>query len=425
LDPASGAAGPGLASSWQASADGAAWTFALRGGITFQDGAALDAATVVASFERGRASPAYRSLFDGGAAIAKISAVDARTVRFDLRAPFGPFLAHLAAPQTAIARGAAGSGPFIATGVAPDGTLTLRRNDTYWRRTADGRTLPFLDALVIRPVRDASARLVELRTGRADVAIDLPVAQEAAARSDPNLVLTPRRSAALASLGIDVAQAPFDRVEVRRAIALAVDRSALGGAYGGSIRPAAQVVPAGTLGFDESVLEFAPLDVTAAKRVMADAHVPTPLAADLAYPAVPTVAYPDPQRAAQSIAADLGKIGIAVRLRGADPGALRDEKAALTLDTTPLGLDPDDVFWPLFGSDDPQSVSLAVGLLRRARGEIDVTKRAELYKQVSKLTRADVPRVPLVFADRASASSARVAALADASASFVTVWLRP
>src|SRR5213076_2103561 len=108
-----------LASSWQMTNDGASWTFTLREGVYFCDGLPLDASSVIASFERGRTTRAYRALFDDPSAIQSIQAVDPRTVRFDLRAPFGPFLAHLAAPQTAIARGAAGTGPFA----APAGAL--------------------------------------------------------------------------------------------------------------------------------------------------------------------------------------------------------------------------------------------------------------------------------------------------------------
>jgi len=449
VDPASGALQPGLASSWQPANDGASWTFTMREGIRFQDGAPLDAASVAASFERARntrapgrgAAPytSYRALFGGfdeDSAIARVQPLDARTVRFELRPPFGPFLAHLAAPQAAIARGDAGTGPFVAAtdALAPDGTLSLDRNDAYWRRDAAGKRLPYLDGLVLRPVRDAAARLAELRGGRVDLALELPIQQAAAARSDPSLALVARRDAALASLGIDPTIAPFDRVEARRAVALAVDRGALSGVYAGLARGAAQVVPSAVLGYDGSVSEFAPLDAVAARRLLAAAQVVAPVLADLAYPAVATAAYPDPQRIAQSLAADLGKIGIVARLRAVEPAAIRDAKAALWLETTPIGLDPDDVFWPLFGpraaaADGATDLgSLVTGLLAKARNEAEPTKRAELYKQVSKITRTEASRVPLVFADRASGASARLAGYAfmtDASGSFGTVWLRP
>lgn len=426
VDPASSRITPGLAASWQPANDGASWTFTLRDGVRFHDGSALDAAAVAASFARGKTTRSYRSLFDEPSAIVSVQAVDALTVRFDLRAPFGPFLAHLASPQAAIANSSGvGTGPFAAPvgALAPDGTLTLRRSDTYWRRDASGRRLPYLDGIVLRPVRDATSRLAELRAGRVDVALDLPIAQASSARSDPSLVVSPSKDAALASLGIDATIAPFDRAEVRRAVAMAVNRNAVSAVYAGTSRPATQVVPPGSLGYDDSVIEFAALDPDAARKALADAYVPTPIATELAYPSLPTAAYPDPQRIAQSIAADLGKIGIVARLRAVDPAALREAKATFTLDTTPIGLDPDDVFWPLYGTDDP-SGALIVGLVRKARAEADPSKRVELYKQVSKIARSDALRVPLLFADRPNAATARLVGPPGIEY-FGTVWLRP
>jgi peptide/nickel transport system substrate-binding protein len=431
VDPATSRITPALASSWQMTNDGASWTFTLREGVRFHDGDPLDASSVVAIFERGRTSgasaPAYGTLFDDPSTIQRIQAVDPQTVRFDLRTPFGPFLAHLAAPQAAIANAnGAGTGPFTASAsaLAPDGTLTLGRNDVYWRRDPSGKQLPYLDGLVLRPVRDAASRLAELRAGRVEVALDLPIAQASSARSDPSLVVSVRKDAALASLGIDASTAPFDRPEVRRAVAMAVNRGALSAVYGGTSRPATQVVPPGSLGYDESVVEFAPLDTDAGRKALTDAHVPTPISTDLAYPSVPTAAYPDPQRIAQSIAADLGKIGIVARLRAIDPTALREAKATFALDTTAIGLDPDDVFWPLYGVDDPSGVSLLVGLVRKARADADPTKRAELYKQASKISRTDALRVPLLFADRPNAVTARLVGYTGIEY-FGTVWLRP
>src|SRR6266581_2953703 len=103
VDPATSRITPALASSWVMTNDGASWTFTLREGVLFHDGVPLDASSVIASFERGRAAraSAYKALFDEPSAIVALVAVDPRTVRFDLRAPFGPFLAHLAAPQAA------------------------------------------------------------------------------------------------------------------------------------------------------------------------------------------------------------------------------------------------------------------------------------------------------------------------------------
>jgi ABC-type transport system substrate-binding protein len=426
VDSNTGAIVAALAASWHPANDGASWTFTLRDGVRFHDGSALDATAVAASFERGRTTSAYHALFGDPPAIVKIQAIDPRTVRFDLRAPFGPFLAHLASPQAAITHSSgAGTGPFAAptAALAPDGTLTLHRNDAYWRRDASGKRLPYLDGLVLRPVRDATSRLAELRAGRVEVALDLPIAQASSARSDPSLVVNSRKDAALASLGINAAVAPFDRPEARRAVAMAVNRNALSAVYAGTSRPATQSVPPGSLGHDDSVVEFAPLDPDAGRKALHEVHVSTPISADLEYPSLPTAAYPDPQRIAQSIAADLGKIGIVARLRAVDPAAMRDSRATFTLDTTVVGLDPDDVFWPLHGSDDQSGTSLILGLIRKARAEADPNKRAELYKQISKIARTEALRVPLLFADRPNAATARLVGYAGIEY-FGTVWLR-
>jgi len=205
---------------------------------------------------------------------------------------------------------------------------------------------------------------------------------------------------------------------------MAVNRNALSAVYAGTSRPATQVVPPSSLGYDDSVVEFAPFDADAARKALADAHIQAPISADIAYPNASTAAYPDPQRIAQSIAADLGKIGIVARLRSVEPASIRGSGATFTLDTTMLGLDPDDVFWPLYGLDDTSGTSLIVGLLRTARAEADPTKRAELYKQVSKIARADALRVPLLFADKPNATTARLVGYAGIEY-FGTVWLRP
>ena len=70
------------------------------------------------------------------------------------------------------------------------------------------------------------------------------------------------------------------------------------------------------------------------------------------------------------------------------------------------------------------AAALLVGLVRKARAEADPTKRAELYKQVSKIARTNVLRVPLLFADRPNAATARLVGYTGIEY-FGTVWLRP
>jgi peptide/nickel transport system substrate-binding protein len=79
---------PDLAKSWQVSADGLTYTFSLREGVQFHDGAPLTAEDVVASFNHiifpppGVISP-RRGLFD---AVREVVATSERTVEFHLKA---------------------------------------------------------------------------------------------------------------------------------------------------------------------------------------------------------------------------------------------------------------------------------------------------------------------------------------------------
>ena len=128
------------------------------------------------------------------------------------------------------------------------------------------------------------------------------------------------------------------------------------------------------------------------------------------------------------------KIGIAAHVRVFDPATARDASApALQLEATGIGADPDDVFSALFGPRADGAPAWGwrqpvVGdLLLKARAESDPTKRTELYKQVSKIVRLEVPRVPLLFVDRASAASRKVGGYAGGptgTESFAMVFIR-
>ncbi|MCC7427004.1 MAG: ABC transporter substrate-binding protein [Alphaproteobacteria bacterium] len=87
---------PWLASGHTVSPDGLTWTFTLRPGIKFHDGSDMTAEDVVYSFRRVlglRRAPAaaFLPILDPSG----ITAVDARTVRFQLKAAYSPFLAAI------------------------------------------------------------------------------------------------------------------------------------------------------------------------------------------------------------------------------------------------------------------------------------------------------------------------------------------
>jgi len=454
---------PKLAETWSVSSDGRVWTFALRRGVKFHDGTDLDAAAVVLNFDRARqaahplrgpalsGSPyrAYAALlegFDDASAIVRVEARDAATVVITTKTPFGPLLADLAMPSFAIVspksmrddpagwsrpstRGAAGTGPFVFRPGAwqPGQQIALDRNPEYWTKDQAGSAVPYADRVVLRVIKDEAARITELRSGGLDAVRDVTPLTLPAVRGDPNLQVLVRPAATTTYLGI-AAGAPFDRVEVRRAIAMAVDKSLLATTlFSGAGRPASQLLPPGMLGYDDSVVEFYRLDIAGAKRLLADAGVASGLTTELWYPAAWRAHYPEPKRVAESIAADLAKIGIVVTVRTEDAAAyLADARAGRLLlwlgDAGGDSADPDSYF-PDSGA---WAGDVARELLRRARYEADASKRTELYKQVSKIIQQDASRIPLVQADALVAATKKVRGLVPhpiGVEAYAQVWL--
>ena len=431
---------PKLAETWSISSDGRVWTFRLRSGVRFHDGSAFDATAVLLNFERAKAF----ARFDLGAIVTKIDAPDASTIVFTLAAPYASFLATLAsgsftivnpaclrqgpAWSTPASRCAQGTGPFrIEPGAWRAGeSLTLQRSASYWGHDADGRTLPYIDTLVFRALRDDATRVAELRSAGIAVTLDIGASSLAAVRSDPNLTVRRRPSYDVSYVGIGVGLKPFDDPDLRRAIALAIDRGAIvQTVYGGEARAAAQLVPPGLVGYDDTITEFSKYDVDAAKKLLVDAQLAGGFTTELWYVAAARAALPDPKRIAEAIAADLGRIGIVVQLRPTDPSTLAAMSRAGTLplwldDRTADRADPDDFFTGV--SADP----VANELLRRARFELDASKRTELYKQVSKMLQTEIPRVPLFHASPPIALTRKLPGLVPqpiVGESFAGVWI--
>ena len=450
---------PKLAERWSVSSDGLGWTFVLRRGIKFHDGTDLDAAAVALNLDRARQSAhplrgpsgidrfrAYATLlegFDDASVIARVEAKDGGTVVITTKVPFGPLLADLAMPSFAIASpksmrddpsgwatpassGASGTGPFLfRPGSWQTGQqIALERNASYWMKDASAAALPHVDRVVFRVVKDEAARIAELRSGGVDTVRDLTLAALPTVKADPNLQLVARPAFNATYLGISGSATPLDKVEVRRAIAIAIDKPLLAAVlYSGAGVPASQLLVPGVLGYDDSVVEFYRYDVAAAKRLLVDAGLPSGFATELYYPTTWRTQYPDPRRVAESVAADLARIGITATVRAAEPAAYRAGRLPLWVgDVTGESADPDS-FFPDGGA---WAGDVVRELLRRARHESDGSKRSELYKQASKLIQQDAARIPLMHAEMFVATTKKVRGLAPHAIgveSFAQVWL--
>ena len=407
---------PALATKWLVAPDGRTWTFTLREGVVFHDGTAVDGAAVAASLGR-RDDPL----------IERASAPDARTVVVTTRSPYGPFLSALATAPYAIVSGSsplAGTGAFrVPAGGGSARPLVLERNDRYWRTDAAGQTLPYLDRLSITSIPDASARLAALRAGSQDLVTDLALADIGTVRTDPSLQLVSRPETTVLYLGLNLSAPGIDDLRVREALAQAIDpRAIVDRLYSGAAVPASQLPPPAMLGADDSMTEFAKHDAAAAKKVLTDSgHAAFQL--DLWYQLGGPVTLPDMRRVAEAIAGDLGTAGVAAEPKTIDPItfdlSVRENRFPAWIGyASAASFDPDELFGVFIppvvnGADQPTEAGgwanpEVAGLLRKARAEPDQSKRAELYKQVSKIVQREIPRIPLVWSAAPAAATKKV-----------------
>ena len=248
-DPAGGLE-PDLAEAWEVSADGRAYTFRLRDGLAWHDGAPLDArdveftiALIQAPDHQG--SQELADLWRGVA----VEVPDPRTVTFRLPDPLASFPEHLtvgllprhllggvpasALPLHPFNRRPIGSGPYRVAALEPERVVLERSLDYHGAPPWPGR-------IELRPFAERPAAVEALLAGRVDGLAHLRADEVERVAATPGLVVysVPERSK-VATLSLNVQAELFRDRTVRLALARAIDRDGLiRRALGGRAEPA-------------------------------------------------------------------------------------------------------------------------------------------------------------------------------------------
>ncbi|MGY4706363.1 ABC transporter substrate-binding protein [Candidatus Bipolaricaulota sp. J31] len=221
---------PQLAETWEVTEDGLTWTFKLRPGVRFHDGSPCDAEAVRASFLRAMAPDTLNPQPEFYADIATVEVVDPHTVRFRLERSIPYFLAILAqgdsvvvpvAPRTGVPLGEhpVGTGPYRFVEWRPGDRIVLERNPDYYLPE-----IPKLSRITFRFISNDAARVLALRAGDVDVAVDVPPQLAVELGRDPNFAVVSGPMNLVQIMAINNAREPFDDLRVRQAIAYAIDR---------------------------------------------------------------------------------------------------------------------------------------------------------------------------------------------------------
>ncbi|MUH60106.1 ABC transporter substrate-binding protein [Bifidobacterium canis] len=161
-----------IAARWTQSTDGLRYTFQLRDGVTFSDGTALTANSVVASLQQ-TISNNYVGASDL-TNISKVENVGDSAVAITLSAPNPRLLETLAgragiiyntnAANADFTKHSYGSGPFEVSSVSK-GEIKLTRNEHYWQ------SKPSAASVTLKYFTDESKMASELENGDLDVAL--------------------------------------------------------------------------------------------------------------------------------------------------------------------------------------------------------------------------------------------------------------
>ena len=226
-----GAVVPGLAKSWDISADGLSYTFNLQTDVIFHDGTTMDAEDVKFSLDRARAEDstnAQKGLF---ANIAAVDVIDAATVKVTLSQPTGNFLFNMAwgdavivAPESAETNATApvGTGAYRFVDWVQGDRLEVTRNAEYWGDA------PAIQNATFRFISDPTAAFAAVMAEDVDAFAGFPAPENIPQfEADPRFQVLKGNTEGETILSTNNKMPPFDNKLVRKAVAHAIDRQAI------------------------------------------------------------------------------------------------------------------------------------------------------------------------------------------------------
>ncbi len=436
FDPGTTDLVPALATEWEGNEDASVWTFTLREGVSFHDGTPFNAEAVAFNFNRwnDRSHPqsfadegvdytSFTYVFGGylgeGSILEVANVVDENTVEFVLTDSVGFFPAMVAASYfgldspTAVEEagadygtpsvGIVGTGPFTFAGWTEGQQVTLERSPDYWQGQAE------VERVVFRGIQDPTARLAELQAGSIDIAIELNPDDLVVIEGDQNLTPVEQQGQNVGYVGFyqgdRPADEPFNSLQVRQAIAHAVDWN--------------EIVDAFFAGLGERATEFYPdnyfgragvppyeYDPELSRELLAEAGYPDGFDTEFWYMPVSRPYFPSPEPIAAAIASYLAEVGINAELQTEDWAVYLENYyngayPMYMLGWSPDYPDPDNYVYTFFGPgeagqarygwDNPEVIEL----LQNARTSPDQDERITLYEQVNQIVYEEVPAVPV------------------------------
>jgi peptide/nickel transport system substrate-binding protein len=229
---------PELATSWQWSGDNKALTFKLREGVKWHDGKPFTSADVKCTFDMlaGTSQNKFRKnpRKDWFANVEAVVPEGDMQVIFKLKRPQPALLAMLASGYTPIyachvtaaaqRTNPVGTGPFRFVELKQNESIKLTKNPDYWKKGQ-----PYLDGIEYTIIPNRSTAILGFVAGKFDMTfpteVSIPLLKDVKSQS-PQAVCVVEPINVATNLIINRESAPFDNADIRRAVALSLDRKA-------------------------------------------------------------------------------------------------------------------------------------------------------------------------------------------------------
>ncbi|HET9014535.1 MAG TPA: ABC transporter substrate-binding protein [Thermomicrobiaceae bacterium] len=437
---------PDLADSWEVSTDGKTYTFKLHQGVKFHDGTDFNADAVKFNLMRYVTDPKSARVGEVNF-ITSVDSVDANTAKVNMKAAFAPFLANLVdragmmLSPTAVQKGGAdfsrkpvgaGTGAFMFVEWINNDHLTLKKNPNYWKKDSSGNPLPYLDQLIFKPITDTTVLLTNVETGTIDATYAIAPKDVAGAKTNSSIVLRTAPGLSFDAFEFNTSQPPFNKKELRQAVAEALDRSQISKTiYYGIEQVGYGPIPPSSWAFDPTLQPWTG-SVDKAKQYLSSGGQPNGFTFDYKLGA----GNPVTLQLLQLVKDQVAKAGITLNITQEDAPTIQSEAQKGNYQATGYGwsgrIDPDGNIYNFFhtggGLNQTKYSNPQVDkLLDQTREASDQAQRKTLFQQAQKLIVEDAPMAWWGFAPAYLLTRPTVQGMqiyADYIMRFHTAWLK-
>ncbi len=393
-----------IAKSWKY-LDDKTLEFQIRDDVTFQDGSKLTADDVAFSINR-IIDPKLKSpqltQFDQ---IAKAEATSPTVVKMTTKSAYPALLAQLVklsiVPKAYVEKVGdtefnakpLGSGPYKLTSWQKGISTDLEAYSSYWRAKPPFQKVQF------RAVPDASTRIADLKTGKADLINNVAPDQTDSIKGESSLQVLSVPTERVGYMFINAQSGPTKDLKVRQAIAYAIDRDALiQSLFEGYAAPVNSIGAKPIFGYSDKV-EAYPYDPEKAKTLVKEAGAEGQTVEFLTSPAYS-------RALVEAIQQMVSEVGLKVTISSSDQATFLKRRQGEPGNAGGLAVgawscacqDVDGIIFPLFRTGSiwaKYSNPKFDEAVDKARVILDKDERLKLYEQAYQVLKDDVPGLGL------------------------------